>query len=364
MTTDNAAGTDSRRRPDSHSAADLHRESIVIDALDVSVMNRAHLEHMRAGGVTAANHTITLGDGHDFRQAVDQIVHVNGVMAANADIARQVRSVAEIRQAKADGVVGLIYGFQNATPFEGDERLVGVFAALGVRIVQIAYMTANLLADGCLEPRNAGLTEFGRAVIHELNRSRLLVDLSHVGDRSTLEAIDASESPVAFTHANVRAISPSPRNKTDDAIRALAARGGVIGLSSLPSFVSEDPRDADLEKYLDHFDYLVDLVGVSHVGLGLDFVEGHVPGSLQPRAPRWGGANLPAGSVGLSRMLPERLRPDAATLLYLPYAPGIQGSTDLPNVTEGLLRRGYSEADTAAILGGNWLALFETVWGG
>jgi membrane dipeptidase len=361
MTTETDTGTDARTDPTRAGA--LHRESIVIDALDVSVMNRLHLEHMRAGGVTAANHTITLGDGHDFDEAVDQINHVNTVLAENADIARQVRTVAEIHQAKSDGVVGLIYGFQNSTPFEGDERLVAVFASLGVRIVQIAYMTANLLADGCLEPRNAGLTEFGRAVIRELNAQRLLIDLSHVGDRSTLEAIDASQAPVAFTHANVRAISPSPRNKTDEAIRALASRGGVIGLSSLPSFVSEDPREATLERYLDHFDYLVDLVGVEHVGLGLDFVEGHVPGSLQPRAPRWGGANLPAGSVGLSMMLPERFRSQAAELIYLPYAPGIQGSSEMPNVTEGLLRRGYSDDDTRAILGGNWLRLFTEVWG-
>src|SRR5207245_241904 len=117
--------------------------------------------------------------------------------------------------------------------------------------------TANLLADGCLEPRNAGLTEFGRAVIRELNRAGILIDLSHVGDRSTLEAIETSQAPVAFTHANVRALSPSPRNKTDEAIRMLAGRGGVVGLSSLPSFVTEDPRDATLERYLDHFDHAV-----------------------------------------------------------------------------------------------------------
>ena len=345
-------------------AADaLHRDAVVIDALDVSVMDRVHLEHMRTGGVTAANYTITLGDGHDFREAVDRILAVDAHLVANADLARKVTSVGEIHAAKADGVVGLIYGFQNATPFEGDERLVAVFAALGVRIVQLAYMTANLLADGCLEPRNAGLTEFGRAVTRELNRARILVDLSHVGDRSTLEAIDASEAPVAFTHANARALSPSPRNKTDEAIRALAARGGVIGFSSLPSFVSEDPRDATLERYLDHIDHVVGLVGREHVGLGLDFVEGHVQGSLQPRAPKWGGANLPAGSAGLAKMLPEHLRADAAALLYLPYAPGIRGSVDLPNVAEGLLRRGYAEPDVRAILGGNWLRLFAEIWG-
>src|SRR4051812_37697286 len=235
-------------------ARELHRDAIVIDALDMSVMDRTHLLRMHEGGVTAANHTITLGDGPDFRETVERIVWLDDHLRTNADIARRVASVHEIRQAKADGVVGLIYGFQNATPFEGDERLVRVFRALGVRIVQLAYMTGNLLADGCLEERNAGLTEFGRAVVRELNAQRMLIDLSHVGDRSTLEAIDASEAPVAFTHADARALSPSPRNKTDEAIRALAARGGVIGFTSLPSFVSEDPRDATLDRYLDHID--------------------------------------------------------------------------------------------------------------
>jgi len=344
-------------------AGRLHRDSIIVDALDVSVMDRSHLEHMRDGGVTAANYTITLGDGHAFQETVERILAIDDHLAANADLVRKVTTVADIRAAKRDGVVGLIYGFQNSTPVEGDERMVRVFAGLGVRIVQVAYMTANLLADGCLEPRNAGLTEFGRAVIRELNRTRLLIDLSHVGDRSTLEAIDASEAPVAFTHANARALSPSPRNKTDEAIRALAARGGVVGFSSLPSFVSEDPRDATLERYLDHIDHAVGLVGIEHVGLGLDFVEGHVPGSLQPRAPKWGGANLPAGNAGLAKMLPERLRADAAALLYLPYAKGISGSLELPNVTAGLLRRGYSNADVRRVLGENWLALFERVWG-
>ncbi len=344
-------------------ATAVHRSAIVVDALDVSVMDRAHLEHMRDGGVTAANYTITLGDGHAFHETVERILAIDDHLAANADLARKVTSVAAIRQAKRDGVVGLIYGFQNSTPFEGDERLVRVFAGLGVRIVQVAYMTANLLADGCLEPRNAGLTEFGRAVIRELNQNRMLIDLSHVGDRSTLDAIDCSAAPVAFTHANARALSPSPRNKTDEAMRAVAARGGVIGFSSLPSFVSEDPRDATLERYLDHIDHAVQIVGIEHVGLGLDFVEGHVPGSLQPRAPKWGGANLPAGSTGLAAMLPERLRGEAAALLYLPYAPGIANATEMPNVTDGLLRRGYGEADVRLILGGNWLRLFAEIWG-
>jgi membrane dipeptidase len=343
---------------------DLHLRAIVIDALDVSVMDRAHLERMRRGGVTAANYTITLGDGLEFEETVRAIRAMDAVLEANADIVRGVRAVADIQAAKREGRVGIIYGFQNATPFGRDERLVGVFHALGVRIVQLAYMTGNLLADGCLEPRDAGLTLFGRAIIDELNRLGLLVDLSHVGERSTREAIDHSAKPVAFTHANVRAIANTPRNKRDDALRALAERGGVVGFTSLPGFVANDPREATLHRYLDHIDYAVELIGVEHAGIGLDFTEGHREGSLQPTSPRWGGANVPDGTAGLAVMLPEIPADLIAELVYRPYATGIAASDEIPNITEGLLRRGYADDDVLAIMGGNWLRLFGEVWPG
>ena len=345
-----------------NAALDLHRRAIVIDALDVSVMNRVHLEHMHEGGVTAANYTITLGDGPEFHETVDLIRAMDAVLEANADIARNVRTIDEIHAAKRENRVGIIYGFQNATPFQRDERLVAVFHALGVRIVQVAYMTGNLLADGCLEPRNAGLTLFGRAIIDELNRLGMLVDLSHVGERSTLEAIDHSAKPVAFTHANIRAIANTPRNKRDEPLKALAARGGVVGFTSLPGFVANDPRTATLERYLDHVDYAVQLLGIEHVGLGLDFVEGHIEGSLQPTAPKWGGANVPDGTVGLAVMLPEVPKERIVEMVHRPYADGIASSDQFPNITDGLLRRGYSEPDVLAILGGNWLRLLGEVW--
>ena len=146
----------------------LHERSIVIDALDVSLPVREHFEHMRAGGVTAANYTITLADGFDFRRTVQEIRAFDHRLEQNADILRSVRSVGDIEAAKRERRVGIIYGFQNATPIERDLRLVEVFARLGVRIIQLTYMTANLLGDGCLEPRNAGLTYFGREVVREI----------------------------------------------------------------------------------------------------------------------------------------------------------------------------------------------------
>ena len=340
----------------------LHERSIVIDALDVSLPVREHFEHMRAGGVTAANYTITLADGFDFRRTVQEIRAFDNRLEQNADILRPIRSVAEIKAAKREGRVGIIYGFQNATPIERDLRLVEVFARLGVRIIQLTYMTANLLGDGCLEPRNAGLTYFGREVVRELNRCGILVDLSHVGDRSTLEAIDASAVPVAFTHADCRSLCGSPRNKTDDAMRALAARDGVMGFTPLPFFVTDDPRDATLARYLDHIQHAVDLMGVEHVGLGMDWIEFQTVATLTPEAAvQWGGVSLP-GKLGLETMFPEHLRPEAAELVGTPYARGISNVSELPNVTEGLLERGFGESDVAKVLGGNWLRLFAQVW--
>jgi membrane dipeptidase len=326
-------------------AAKLHRESIVIDALDVSVLDRGHLLHMQQGGVTAANVTITLE--HDFANTVDLINDCRSKVDRWADIACIVSKSADIHEAKASGRGALILGVQNASPIEGDLRLVASLHALGLRIIQLAYMTGNLLGDGCLEPRNAGLTVFGRAAVAEMNRLGLLIDLSHCGDRTSLEAIDASNGPVAFTHACAAAVCPHPRNKSDASMKALAEKGGVMGITSLAAFVAVDWRTADLQKYLDQIDYAVNLMGIEHVGLGLDFTESQTREFLSPV--KWGGVHLPTGI-------------DGVTEFPIPYSKGIQGSEEIPHVTSGLLDRGYSEPDVAKILGGNFLRLLDQVW--
>ncbi|MDE2571872.1 MAG: membrane dipeptidase [bacterium] len=308
-------------------------------------MNREHLEHMLEGGVTAANVTVTIE--HGFHKTVDLVHDFQRVFAENADIIRPVRSVADIRAAKAEGRVGIIHGTQNATPIEGDIRLVKPLHLLGIRIIQLAYMTGNLLGDGCLEPRNAGLTVFGRRVVHELNRRGILIDLSHCGERTTLEAIEESEQPVAFTHACARSRCTHPRNKSDEAMKALAARGGVMGITSLAAFVADDWRDANLTTYLDQVEYAVQLMGIDHVGLGMDFVE-FLPASFLVPA-RWGGVHVPTGLSGL-------------TEFPIPYSRDVDDSRKLPNVTAGLLERGYSEADVRKVLGDNFLRLLERVW--
>lgn len=326
-------------------AQSLHARSIVLDMLDISLMNREHVERMLAGGITAANATITLQ--HDFQETVELIVEFDRKLTTWADVIRPVRTVADIHAAKREGRVGIIYGLQNTSSIENDLRLIEPLAALGLRVIQLAYMTGNLVGDGCLEPRNAGLTVFGRACVGELNRLGVLVDLSHCGQRTTLDAIEASDGPVAFSHACARGLCGHPRNKTDEEIRELAAKGGVMGITPLAGFVADDPADADLDRYLDQIEYVVELVGIDHVGLGMDYTEFLPAEVLVPV--KWGGTHVPTGLEGITEW-------------PIPYATGIAGSAELGNVTEGLLARGFGEDDVQKVLGGNFLALLERVW--
>ena len=331
-------------------ALKLHRGSIVIDALDVSRFDRAHLEKMHAGGITAANATVAM-PGANFRQSVDAIREFDTLLEENSDIAVPALTAADIERAKAAGKVAIVYGFQNAVGLEGDPRLVKVFHALGVRIIQLTYMTANVLGDGCLEPRNGGLTVFGRAVVRELNRHKIIIDLSHVGERTSLDAIEFSATPVAISHACAKGLVNNPRNKSDELIKAVAARGGVMGITSLPNFVCDFENGAvpTLDDYLRQIDYMVELAGIDSVGIGMDYVDGQSPNFSGTRT--WGGTMAQANRMAVGR-----------SVWPMPYA--VPDSSQMGLVTDGLARRGYRDEDIQKVLGLNWLRYFRMVWGG
>ncbi len=327
----------------------LHQRSIVIDALDVSKFDRSHLEKIKAGGITAVNATVVM-PGANFRQSVDGIREFDTLIEQNADIAMQVLAAGDIGRAKAAGKVGIIYGFQNAVGLEGDPRMVKVFHSLGVRIIQLTYMTANVLGDGCLEPRNGGLTLFGKAIVRELNKHKIVIDISHVGERTSLDAIELSEVPVAISHACAKGLVNNPRNKTDEVIKAVTSRGGVMGITSLPNFVCEfDNADAPtLEDYLRQIDYMVNLVGIDFVGIGMDYVDGQ--DSNFSRTATWGGTMAQADRVAVGR-----------AVWPMPYA--VPDSAQMAQVTEGLAKRGYCDEDIQKVLGLNWLRYFLKIWG-
>ncbi|MBI3944044.1 MAG: membrane dipeptidase, partial [Chloroflexi bacterium] len=202
----------------------LHAESIIIDGLEISRWHGETLLHLVRGGLTAINATVAVHE--NFRQTINNITTWHRLFEQYQDLIMPARSVADIKAAKQSGRTGIIFGFQNTAPVEDDLSLLAIFKELGVRIIQITYNEGNYAGAGCLESKDWGLSRFGVDLIEEMNRLGLLIDLSHVGYRTSMEAIEASQQPVAFTHANPRALCDNPRNKTDEQLLAVARKGG------------------------------------------------------------------------------------------------------------------------------------------
>ncbi len=322
---------------------DLHREAIVIDGLNASYFfSEAVLQRLRQGGVTAFNGTVAAW--HSLPETMNLIADYYRFFEERPDWIMQVRSLEDIHKAKSRGCAGMIFGFQDTNAINGTLRMLAVYHALGVKIIQLTYNDENAVGCGCMAPEDKGLTPFGREVVAEMNRLGMLVDLSHCGYQTTMDGIEASEGPVAFTHANPLALAKSPRNKPDEAFKALAAKGGVAGVVRLPAWLTPHGR-ASVEDYLNAIDYLVKLIGIDHVALGTDFME-ELPAEV-----------MMASLKGIS---PENLQKYYASTLV----EGFESPADFPKVTEGLISRGYGPEEVKKIMGGNWLGLFENVWSG
>lgn len=320
----------------------FHDAAIIVDALQISNWGEAVFRNMRRGGLTAVNCTVSVLE--NFRQTIANIIEWHRAFSKYSDLIMQVRRTTDIDEAKKNGKTGIIFGFQNTTAIEDNVDLLTIFHALGVRVIQLTYMEANLVGQGCLERIDAGLTQFGLKVIEEMNQLGLLIDLSHVGYRTTMEAIEASSKPVAFTHANPKSLCNHLRNKPDDAIKALAQKGGVIGATIFPPFLPNGNRST-IEDYMDVIDYLIEMVGIDHVAIGTDFTEG------QPRE-------------YFDWLLAGKLKGGPAMELDFPITnpKGIQNSADFPNLTDALLARGYAESEAEKILGQNMVRLLKDVW--
>lgn len=329
----------------------LYDEAIVIDGLNVSNWNSpAVFQSLHAGGVTAINATLVTWE--NYTETLDYIAAWLRRFAENDKVLAQVRTVGDIRQAKQDSRVGVILGFQNATPIENKLDRLAVLYALGVRIIQLTFHERNLLGNGCYEPRDGGLSHFGVDAVREMNRLGILVDLSHCGNRTTLDAIERSEKPVAVTHANARSYFDVPRNKTDEALKLLAERGGVVGATAIAGFLRTGWKST-LDDYVDAIDYLVELVGIDHVAIGTDFTQDQ-PSSFWRYIGSQQGTRFPATWTTADRPV-EPNQPGR-------YPRDLEIPDDLPNLAGALLKRGYGPTDTVKLLGENWLSLFQTVW--
>lgn len=332
-------------------ASQLHRESVIIDGLNISEWDDdGVLIGIHRGGVTAVNATIAVWE--NFIETVDTIGRWYLKFDKLSEVIVPIQTVADIERAKIECKTGIIFGFQNACPIEDDLRRLRILYELGVRIIQLTYNNSNLLGAGCTESPDYGLTKFGRDFICECNRLGILVDLSHVGYKTTMDAIEASAKPVSFTHVGPRALFNHPRNKTDEQLKALADRGGVVGANAATNFMAAW-LNATLSDYLDTIDYMVNLIGVNHVGIGCDFTESR---SLQWF--RW----LHTGrNVDLEPKLPKEHR-TVGGIIQARYPEGFLSAANFPKLTLGLLDRGYSDCDIRKIMGENFLNLLRKVW--
>ena len=328
---------------------DLYNNAIVIDGLNVSNWDSPDVYHsLRNGGITAINATIATWE--NTQQTLDHIARWKNRFDEHKSEILQVHSVSDIESAKRDGRTGVILGFQNASPIENHLDRLALFHNLGVRVIQVTYHERNLLGDGCYERSDSGLSNFGLGAINEMNRLGILIDLSHVGMTTTMETIEASTKPVAVTHANAKSYYDVPRNKADEALKLLAEKGGVVGATCITTFMKTG-QASTLEDYTDAIEYMVNLVGIDHVGLGTDFTQNQTEdfwryiGSQQ-------GTKFPATFIGSTRIENWDVH----------YPEDIKTPDDLPGLAPSLLARGYSKSDIGKILGGNWMRLFREVW--
>ena len=343
-------------------AVALHADAVVIDGLAICrnyFETEGYVDHLHRGGVNAGNFTVAHSGTPDFESCVDELVRLRDGVETRDD-AVVVESAADLRAAKAAGDIAVIVGFQASRPIGTDLRRLRAFDHLGTRIVQLTYNDQNYVGAGCCERNDGGLTCFGRDLIDELQARNILIDLSHCGDTTTEEAVEYADDPVAFTHVGVRELCPAyGRCKTDEQIRAVAEGGGVIGLTLFPPFVRRDPDThkilpATIQDVLDAIDHVVNLVGSGHVGFGTDINDVYLD---EGRTPAF-------SSLRTYRPRNPEVFGHGPVDRYDPFPAGLDRHTKLPNLTRGLVARGYTDDEIRGILGENFLRLFETVWEG
>jgi membrane dipeptidase len=256
---------------------------------------------------------------------------------------------ADITQAKRDGKAAILFNFQNA-PIGDRLDNIDMFYGLGLRSMQVTYNERNLLGDGATERTNAGLSDFGIAAVKRMNELGILVDSSHSGYQTTLDAIQYSDKTPIISHSNCAALNPHPRAKSDEQIRALAAKGGVMGITNVNIMVKKD-LPVTIEHYIDHIDHVVKLVGVDHVGFGSD------------SAMSGWDTDPEKEDLYMNVYYGPHLFKDTYGFRYPLAVEGMNDEYKWKSVTAGLLKRGYGDEDIRKIVGGNWLRVFAEVIG-
>lgn len=319
-----------------------------IDCLQYANWSEKIFREMREGNVDAVH--VTIAYHENFRETVLNMEQWNRWFERFSDLIFLGRTGDDVRLARETDRTAIFFGFQNPSPIEDDIGLVEIVHTLGARFMQLTYNNQSLLATGCYEDEDPGITRMGRQVIKEMNRVGLVVDMSHSAERSTLEAIEISDRPIAITHANPAFWHPARRNKSDDVLRALGQSGGMLGLSVYPHHL-KDKSDCTLESFCEMAARAVELMGPESVGIGTDLCQDH-PDSIVEwmRVGRW-TKEIDYG---------EGSQSDAG---FPPMPSWFNDSRDFGNIENGLSATGLSDTEVAGVMGENWLKFYDEGFG-
>jgi len=326
---------------------------MIVDGLSMPVPERRWFQEWRDAKLGCVNTTVAVWE--NAAEALSVLAKWRKVLEDNSDLVAPAASVSEIERVAASGLTAVVCGFQNTAPVEHNLDLFGTFRDLGVCIMQLTYNLQNYIGCGYWEAKDTGISSrFGKNALDEMARVGILVDLSHCGERTTLEAIDMSPKPVSITHANPReyvgsGVYGAGRLKTTEALKALAKRNGVIGLTPNRN-MTRNGAATTLGEFGDMVAWVVDRIGVDAVAMGTDYCPGH-PNSVRTwwRFARWSRESAPAEQM--------KIAPHEGWSEWMSTQAGLH------NVAAELGRRGFSQTDVDKIMGGNWMRLFKQTFG-
>lgn len=332
---------------------DIFKSSTIIDDLSgfdpKPSLPDAGFSVVKESGVTIVGPT--LGDVEPetaFSTTVAELGKISESISQYPDRMMLIRSFSDISKAKQENKVGILANVQNSACIGRDLKNLEMFYSLGLRQIQLTFNWRNWVGDGCTERTQAGLSYYGVDMVKRMNTLGMIVDVGHTGYQSTLDAVEVSGKPIVYSHTNCKALCDHPRNKTDDQIKALARKGGVIGLSCFNWFVSDRPRST-LDDLLDHFDHVAKIVGPEHIGIGSDFSIAGWPGR-EPDA-EW-EAHKKIYSEAEWKRIKGR---------FPPYIDEVNGPRRYHTIAEGLQKRGWKLDDIAGVLGLNLVRVYKEI---
>lgn len=322
----------------------MHR----IDNLQYANWSEKIFRQMREGRVDAVHVTITYHE--NFRETVANVEKWNLWFERFPELIFHGKTGADVRLARETNRTAIFFGFQNPSPIEDDIGLVEICHTLGARFMQLTYNNQSLLATGCYEAEDTGITRMGKQVIKEMNRVGLVIDMSHSAERSTLEAMEVSERPIAITHANPNFWHSALRNKSDEVLKALGQSGGMLGFSMYPHHL-KDKSECTLESFCGMIAKTAELMGAENLGIGTDLCQDQ-PDSIVEwmRVGRW-TKEIDYGEGSAS---------DSG---FPPMPEWFKDNRDFDNIQQGLQDVGFSQTETAGIMGENWLRFYDENFG-